>query len=104
MQPPNKPSDETNQLIDALEEEVEKIESQLAQHVSGVGSARRALSVTLAQVQAAIPNDGALIEYLRYLHYLGRGKCEQRYGAIVLLSKGAPLWIPLGKARTMDTV
>ena len=63
------------------------------------GQARRALGVRLEQVQPAIPNDGALIEYLRYSHYLGKGKWEQRYGAIVLLSKGAPLWIPLGKAN-----
>jgi CHAT domain-containing protein len=44
----------------------------------------------------------ALIEYLRYRHYLMEGKWEPRYGAIVLLSKGAPLWIPLGKANEID--
>ena len=102
LQPAQKLSAETNQRIEALEGEVEKIESQLAQHVAGLGQARHALGVSLEQVQPTIPNDGALIEYLRYGHYLGKGKWEQRYGAIVLFSKGAPLWIPLGKANEIE--
>jgi hypothetical protein len=102
LQPAQKLSAETNQRIEALEGEVEKIESQLAQHVAGLGQARHALGVSLEQVQPTIPNDGALIEYLRYPHYLGKGKREQRYGAIVLFSKGVPLWIPLGKANDIE--
>ena len=102
LQPPQKLSDKTNQRIEALEGEVEKIESQLAQHVAGLGQARHALGVSLEQVQRAIPNDGALIEYLRYRHYLGKDQWEQRYGAIVLYSQGAPLWISLGKAKNVE--
>ena len=102
LQPAQKLSVETNQRIEALEGEVEKIEGQLAQHVAGLGQARHALGVTPEQVQPTIPNDGALIEYLRYGHYLGKGKSEPRYGAIVLFSKGAPLWIPLGKANEIE--
>ena len=102
LQPAQKLSAETNQRIETLEEEVEKIESQLAQHVAGLGQARHALGVRLEQVQSTIPNDGALIEYLRYSDYLGKGKWEPRYGAIVLFSKGAPLWIPLGKANEIE--
>ena len=66
LQPAQKLSTETNQRIEALEGEVEKIESQLAQHVAGLGQVRHALSASLEQVQPTIPNDGALIEYLRY--------------------------------------
>ncbi len=102
LQPPQKLSAETNQRIEALEGEVEKIESQLAKHVAGLGQARHALSVRLEQVQPIIPNDGALVEYLRYSNYLGKENWETRYGAIVLFSKGAPLWIPLGKANQIE--
>ena len=102
LQPAQKLSDETNQRIEALEGEVEKIESQLAQHVAGLGQARHALGVSLEQVQPTIPNDGALIEYLRYQHYLGKNQWEPRYGAIVLFSKGAPLWVPLGGAKEIE--
>jgi tetratricopeptide (TPR) repeat protein len=102
LQPSQNLSAETNQRIEALEGEVEKIESQLAQHVAGLGQARRALGVSLEKVQSTIPNDGALIEYLRFSGYLGKGKWAPRYGAIVLFSKGAPLWIPLGKATEIE--
>ena len=102
LQPAQNLSAETNQRIETLEGEVEKIESQLAQHVAGLGQARHALSVSLEQVQPTIPNDGALVEYLCYGHYLGKGEWEQRYGAIVLFSKGPPLWIPLGKASEIE--
>src|SRR5208282_4717301 len=102
LQSAQKLSAQTNQRIEAVEGEVEKIESQLAQRVAGLGQVRHALSVRLEQVQPTIPSDGALIEYLRYGHYLGKGEWEQRYGAIVLLSKGAPLWIPLGKASEIE--
>ena len=33
---------------------------------------------------------------------LGQEKWERRYGAVVLFSKGAPIWIPLGKANEID--
>ena len=102
LEPAQKLSAETNQRIEALEGEVENIESQLAQHVAGLGRARHALGVSLEQVQPTIPNDGALIEYLHYWYYLGKGKSEPRYGAMVLFSKGAPLWIPLGKANEIE--
>jgi hypothetical protein len=76
LQPAQNLSDKTNQRINALEGEVEKIESLFAQHVAGLGQARRALGVSLEQVQQTIPDDGALIEYLRYAGYLGKGKWE----------------------------
>ena len=102
LEPAQKVSAETNQRIEALEGEIERIESQLAQHVAGLGQARHALGVSLEEVQSTIPNDGALIEYLRYPDYLGKRKWEPRYGAIVLFSKGTPLWIPLGKANEIE--
>jgi tetratricopeptide (TPR) repeat protein/CHAT domain-containing protein len=104
LQPAQKLSAEINRRIETLEGEVEKIESQLAQHFAGLGQARHALGVRLEQVQSNIPSDGALIEYLRYGHYRGKKQWEQRYGAIVLFSKGAPLWIPLGKANELEAL
>jgi hypothetical protein len=104
LQPAQKLTAEINQRIEALEGEAEKIESQLAQHVAGLGHARHALGVRLEQVQQTIPNDGALIEYLRWSQYLGKEKWEWRYSAIVLFSTGTPLWIPLGKANEIESL
>jgi CHAT domain-containing protein len=98
----SKSSTETNQKVEALEREVEQIEGQLARYVAGLGHARRALSVTAEQAQAAIPKDGALIEYVRYAHYLGKGNFEPGYGAVVLVATGPPRWIPLGNAKDVD--
>jgi hypothetical protein len=52
LQPDQKLSAETSQRIEALEAEVETIESQLAQHVAGLGQARHALGVSFEQVQS----------------------------------------------------
>src|ERR1700730_11263313 len=45
LQPAQKPSVETNQRIETLEREIEKIESELALHVAGLDHARHALGV-----------------------------------------------------------
>ena len=59
LQPAQKLSAEISQRIQSLEEEIEKTEGELAQHVAGLGQTRRALSVHLEPVKQAIPNDGA---------------------------------------------
>ena len=85
-----------------LSTEVEQLEAGLARQVAGLGKARRALSVTVAQVQSALPNQAALIELLRYRHYVGKGKFEPRYGAVLIAANGEPKWIPLGVRREIE--
>jgi CHAT domain-containing protein/Tfp pilus assembly protein PilF len=85
-----------------LSGEVEQLEGGLARHVAGLGKARRALSVTVAQVQSALPQHTALIELLRYSHYLGKDKYEARYGAVVIAPSGEPKWVPLGGAQEVE--
>jgi hypothetical protein len=38
------------------------------------------LSVTLADVQGALAGNQVLIELLRYRHYMGKSKWDDRYG------------------------
>jgi tetratricopeptide (TPR) repeat protein len=85
-----------------LSKEVEELEGQMARRVTGLGRARRALSVTVEQVQAALPGQTALIELLRYRHYLGRYKWEQRYGTAVVMPSGEPKWVCLGAAADIE--
>ena len=82
--------------------QVEQLEATLARQVSGLGRARRALSVTLAQVQGALAADQVLVELLRYRHYMGKNKWETRYGALVIASRDEPKWIPLGAAAAIE--
>jgi tetratricopeptide (TPR) repeat protein len=102
LETPKASADQSTRQIQQLERDVEQIEGKLARHFAGLGRPRRALAVTVEEVQAAIPVDGALIEYLRYQHYLGKNKFEPCYGAIVLTSKGKPRWIPIGKADEIE--
>ena len=39
---------------------------------------------------------------MRHRRYLGKAKFEDCYGALVLLTQGAPRWIPLGNAKQVD--
>ena len=82
--------------------QVELLEATLARQVSGLGRARRALSVTLAEVQGSLAADQVLVELLRYRHYIGKNKFEDRYGALVIASKNEPKWIPLGAAAAIE--
>ena len=82
--------------------EVEQLEATLARQVSGLGRARRALSVTVAQVQEALVGDQVLVELLRHPHYLGKNKWERRYGALVITSGDEPRWVPLGAAPAIE--
>src|SRR4030095_13748483 len=75
-----------------LSTEVEQLEGGLAPQVAGLGKARRALSITVPQVQSVLPKQAVLIELLRYSHYLGKGKFENRYGAVVISPSGATKW------------
>jgi tetratricopeptide (TPR) repeat protein len=85
-----------------LSSKVEELEASLARQVAGLGRARRELSVTVPQVQAALGKDETLIELLRYDHYLGKNKSEPRYGAVAMASGGEPKWVPLGGAAEIE--
>jgi CHAT domain-containing protein/Tfp pilus assembly protein PilF len=85
-----------------LSTEVEQLEAGLARQVAGLGKARRALSITVPQVQSVLPKQAVLIELLRYSHYLGKGKVEDRYGAVAISRSGEPKWVPLGTAAKIE--
>jgi tetratricopeptide (TPR) repeat protein len=87
---------------EALNHKLEEQEAILARHVAGLGCARRALSVTVEQVRKAIPSDTALIELVKYSHYLGKAKWEDRYGGVILKKQNDPEWVPLGNAEKIE--
>jgi tetratricopeptide (TPR) repeat protein len=80
-----------------LSQRVEELEVGLARQVAGLGRVRRALSVTVLQVQATLGKDEVLIELLGYLHYLGKNKFAPRYGAVLIAPSGEPKWVPLDR-------
>jgi CHAT domain-containing protein len=92
-------SDEVTQRIPELEREVANIEGKLARYTVDLGRARRALTVTVGQVQRAIPSNTVLIEYVKYPSLEEpklSGHLEGRYGAVVFSSTAPPRWVSLG--------
>jgi tetratricopeptide (TPR) repeat protein len=85
-----------------LSKEVERIEAGLAREVTGLGKARRALSITVPQVQSILPKQALLIELLRYDHYLGKGRFQDHYGAVVIPPNCEPKWVALGAAAEIE--
>jgi CHAT domain-containing protein/Tfp pilus assembly protein PilF len=83
-------------------DEIEQLEGQLARHVTGLGNARRALRVTVDQVQNALSTNAALVEFVRYSHYRGFRQAEYHYGAVVVTRRGEPQWVCLGSAQEID--
>src|SRR4029077_17396329 len=83
-------------------QKLEELEAGLARRVAGLGKARRALGVTVPEVQKALGHNEALIEMLRYDHYLEKKKFEPRYGAVVIVRDGPPKWVALGAAERID--
>jgi tetratricopeptide (TPR) repeat protein len=90
------------QQRDKLGSEVERMEAALARNVAALGQSRRALEVTPGQVQAALRSQEALVEFIRYTHYLGKGQWETRYGAVIFVPKGALQWVALGAAEDTE--
>jgi len=80
----------------------DKLAAELARHISGLENGRAALRITLNQVQRNLTKDQALIEFLRYNYYLGKGKWEQRYGALIIGFSDEPSWVQLGRADQIE--
>jgi CHAT domain-containing protein len=81
---------------------LDMLESSLARQVSALGRSRRALGVTIPQVQGTLAGDQVLIEVVRYVHYPGKEEREKRYGVVVIASTGEPKWITLGAAAVIE--
>ena len=78
--------------------EIEQLEAGLARQVAGLGKTRRALSVTVGQVQSVLPPHAILVELLQYHQYRKGKVSELRYGAIIIAATGSPKWVPLASA------
>ena len=85
----------------ALAQQLETIEAGLARKVAGLGRSRRALSVDAKQIQAALPRNGVLVEFLHYRHHYGRDT-QKSYGALVVSHHAESKWVALGEAAAIE--
>lgn len=80
----------------------EAIETEIAKIARAAKTKQNFTPVSTARVQAALSDEEALIEFLRYDHYVDGKTIERRYGAVVILRNGAPEWVPLGNAAEIE--
>src|SRR5437588_869225 len=89
-----------------LEEQRENLEVEISERSAGFY--QRTQPVTLALVQALIPEDGALVEFAVYRPFDPKAPDNRkaygapRYVAYVLRRQGEVQWKELGEARTTD--
>ena len=97
---------EHQKQIKALEEQREKLESEISSRSAGFYV--RSRHVTLAAIQSAIPDDAALIELAVYRPVDPKAKTDKaafgaaRYVAYIIRKQGAVEWKELGDVRTID--
>jgi CHAT domain-containing protein/Tfp pilus assembly protein PilF len=97
---------EHQQQIKMLEEEKEDLEEEISNRSAGFY--KRSIPVVLAEVQAAIPDDAALVEFAVYRPFDPRAPDNQRaygeprYVAYVIRKQGEVRWTELGEAKEID--
>ena len=88
--------------IDTLRQQVEQLEDDLSRRSAEFRVATE--PVEIEAVQALIPNDAALVELVQYhpINWSERRREPPRYAAYILHASGAPRWVDLGDAETID--
>jgi CHAT domain-containing protein len=89
-----------------LEEQKEKLEGEISRRSAGFRA--QATPVTIEAVQAAIPAQAALVEYVSFRPFNAKSqKAAERFGppryvAYVLHQRGEAQWVELGEAKAID--
>lgn len=99
------PSDQYLTRVNELEAAVNQLEQNLARQSASFQA--ETTPVEVAAVQARIPSDGVLVEYVRYQPFDARAAADpwgsDRYAAYLLFPNGQITAVDLGDAATIDT-
>jgi CHAT domain-containing protein/Tfp pilus assembly protein PilF len=98
---------EHQKQIAALEEQKDRLETEISRRTAGFYERSQQQPITLAAVQKLIPNDAALVEFAVYrpIEKAKEGKspyAAPRYVAYVVRNQGAPRWAELGAAQEIE--
>ncbi|WP_170191071.1 CHAT domain-containing tetratricopeptide repeat protein, partial [Geitlerinema sp. P-1104] len=88
--------------IDTLRQRVEQLENDLSRRSAEFRVATEPVEIEV--VQALIPNDATLVELVQYFPFdsTSFNWGTPRYAAYILHASGAPQWVDLGDANTID--
>src|SRR5262249_22474081 len=101
------PPEQRRQRIKDLETKKERLEQELSAHSAEFRA--QMLPVTLAAVQAAIPDDAALVEFAVFrpfnpkIEHNAGAYAPSHYAAHVLRKHEAPVGVDLGLAKPIET-
>ncbi|MDB9503380.1 CHAT domain-containing protein [Spirulina major CS-329] len=100
--PPPTLTDDYRQQVASLRTEAETLEQQLAR--ASAEFRVQTEPVTLAAIQAQIPQDAALIEFVQYRPFDPNENqyAEPRYAVYILTADGQPQWADLGDANAIN--
>jgi CHAT domain-containing protein len=104
--PQNIPPEQHRKNLAELEQQKREIEVQLSEKSSPFAEVNR--TVTMDDVQNALPEDAVLVEWIRYEPFNPNARKRKdrwqpaRYAACVLARRGAPTCMDLGDAETID--
>ncbi len=88
-----------------LEQNIQGREAALSQKFPRIGRSQRALSVTIEDVQRAIPNHAVLVEFVFFLDRDKDHREEARCGALILgAGGGAVRWVDLGTGSQINNM
>ncbi|MCA9393657.1 MAG: CHAT domain-containing protein [Candidatus Omnitrophica bacterium] len=89
-------------ILLGLQEDIRRTEQQLGYSGAGTRGARRFLKVEPSDIQHALDESTALIEFIRYPMALGEGRFEDHYGAVIFTLDDGLHWVQLGPADRID--
>jgi CHAT domain-containing protein len=99
--------EELKAQVTTLEAKIDEWESTLAQHSTEFQA--EVQPITIESVQALVPADAALVEFVRYSPYsptanpiASEAFGTPHYAAAILTNQGNPKWIDLGEANPID--
>lgn len=102
--PPSNPSPDYQTEITRLKTEADQLEAQLAQRQQA--QADPIPSVAIADVQAQIPDNAALLEFILYRPFDPATTADRwgvpRYAVYILTAAGDPQWVDLGSADLIN--
>jgi CHAT domain-containing protein/Tfp pilus assembly protein PilF len=100
--PGDRPVEVYKQQLDTLNQEIQRLESQLSNQSTEFRTENQL--ITVDAVQNLLPQDSALLEYIVYNPYNPKTQTygKPRYAAYILRPNGDPIGIDLGDAADID--
>jgi tetratricopeptide (TPR) repeat protein len=88
--------------LERLDRELAAAEAELGLQLDRGRPVRRAAAVEVPEVQRQLRADSALVDFVEFQAYVGKGRTERRYGALLLAARGKASWVELGPTAQID--